>query len=601
MPCEGAAIDIDMTTTLNSQSPSTQRSRGRRSRALGWVLLLTGALALALLAWGAVSTLAVARHATAASSHVREVQSAIEQEDYPGAEEATREAARDTSAAQDAASSLPLRLASHLPGRAGALTGAVRTVVSASDLAVSSGALPLVEVASTAEDPRSLLRADGSIDVQQVSAAAARVHPAAGALRRAQRQVDGVDLGVLPAPLRRSVLSARDGVEELAVRAAEADSVLAVLPAALGADGPRSYLVAFQNTAELRPTGGIVGSWALVGVEDGRTRLTAVGSNDDLESLQGPVRDLGQEYTALYPPEKVRFSQNVNLSPNFPDAGLLLSDLWAAQGRPRPDGVVAVDPSGLAPLLAGAGDIAVPGGPSINAGNVVDVLLRQVYEDFAAHNAARKDYLSAVIGTAFSQALGGGAFKTATLRGVLDAARGGHIVAWSPRSDEQAALTAAGLSGALPEPSVDTAGVYLTNIAASKLDYWLTETVTTSGGCAARPATLQVELRNGAPREVPDYVANKGKGVARTTETVLLAVYLPPQRGVSGITVDGRAAPFSAGTERGWSLARLSVAVPRGATTTVDVALTGSAGPVSHLMTQPMVEPPVHRTGGCTS
>ena len=573
--------------------------RRSRARVAGWVLLGLGLVVVVLLVWGALSALSLRDHASAAAERVAQVREGLDRRDVVAAREATAAASRETREAADAADALPLRLASALPGRAGSLVADVRTVVAATDLAVTEGALPLVDVAAAVEDPSALLREDGSIDVDRLSATAEDVAPAAAALDRARAQVEGVDPESLPVQLRDAVRQARAGTAELADRARDVDSALSVLPAALGSEGPRSYLVAFQNPAELRPTGGIIGTWALVTVDDGRTQLQETGSNDDLEALRGPVRDLGPEYAALYPAEDVAFSQNVNLSPHFPSAGLLLSDLWVALGRPAPDGVVALDPQGMAPLLRGAGEVAVPGGPSVTADTVVDVILRQAYEAFADDNAARKEYLSTLVGTAFADALGGGAFDTDTLRGLLDAAEQGHVLAWSSREDEQAALERAGTSGALPEPTPDAAGVYLTNTSASKLDYYLTEEVVASPACAGAPPRLTVRLGSTAPARVPAYVANKLPGVAPTTESLLVALYLPPERGIDQVRVDGRPVELAAGTERGWSVARFTVEVPRESQVEVVADLAGAQDALTALRTQALVNPATTSTATC--
>jgi len=584
----------------DDQHPPRRRPARSRRALVGWALVALGLAAVVLVVWGGLSALSVRTHASAAAEHVGAAQDALDAEDLDATGSAVRAASRETRQAAGAADALPLRLAALLPGRAGDLVADVRTVVGATDLAVSRGAVPLVGVVSGVQDPSGLLREDGSIDLDQLEAAAEEVRPAAAALEQAQARLDGVDAESLPGPLRDPVRSAQEGVRALAARASGASAGLSVMPAALGAEGPRSYLVVFQNPAEVRPTGGIVGTWAMVTAEDGRTRLDATGSNDDLERLAGrAVRDLGPEYAALYPPEQVAYSQNVNLSPHFPDAGLLLSDLWVGQGRPAPDGVIAVDPQGMAPLLEGAGEVAVPGGPSVSADTVVDVILRVAYEDFAGDNTGRSTYLSTLVGTAFAQALGGGALEPQTLRGLLSASEAGHVLVWSAHEEEQAALERAQLAGALPEPAVERAGVYLTNVAASKLDYYLTSAVTTSGGCDGAPPSLALRLGSTAPERVPRYVANKRPGADPTTESLLVALYLPPERGVAQVLVDGQPVALSTGTERGWSVARFTVDVPRDREVAVDVGLTGAAAPITDVFHQALVRPMEVSAPGC--
>ena len=44
-----------------------------------------------------------------------------------------------------------------------------------------------------------------------------------------------------------------------------------------GADGPRDYLLVFQNNAEIRATGGLPGSWARLHAEDGKLEHRPAG------------------------------------------------------------------------------------------------------------------------------------------------------------------------------------------------------------------------------------------------------------------------------------------------------------------------------------
>jgi hypothetical protein len=563
------------------------------------VLLPLGLVVLALLVWAGVAGHQLRAHALAAAGHVGEVEAAVAGRDTAAALSAARAAAGETAQARHASSALPLRLLSHLPVTGPLLTDG-RTLVEATDLAVGRGALPLLEVAARLGDPAQAgagvagagLLADGRVDVAALAGSSSAVHAAAQALLTAREQVGALDPAAFPRQVRDEVEQVQRGIGALASGAETADAALAVLPAALGADGPRSYLVVFQNPAEARPTGGIVGTWALVGVDAGAVSLTETGSNDELADVAGSAAGLSAEQQALYGSTTVRV-QNANLSPDFAVAGRLLAEMWVGLGRPAPDAVVAVDPQGMAPLLAGRGDIAVPGGPVISADTVVDVLLRRVYEQFADDNQGRKQYLATVVGTVFADALGGGAFTPEVLSGLVRAGREGHVLAWSSRAPEQAALLRAGLGGTLRSPAPGAVGVYFTNVDASKLDYYLGGALRTARGCevaATGDEELVLELTNDAPEVVPEYVSNKLPGRAVTTHTTQVALYLPPGRGVASLGVDDAPVPFSAGTEAGWSWVRLDVDVPRGAAVRLRVQLTGDA-PVTEVRTQPLVRP----------
>ncbi|MBA2774339.1 MAG: DUF4012 domain-containing protein [Nocardioidaceae bacterium] len=75
-----------------------------------------------------------------------------------------------------------------------------------------------------------------------------------------------------------------------------------LLPPMLGPDGPRSYLVMFQNTAELRAAGGIPGAIAIIRAAGGKLRLTQQGDAGSLGSYRWPVLPLAVNGKKGYSP-----------------------------------------------------------------------------------------------------------------------------------------------------------------------------------------------------------------------------------------------------------------------------------------------------------
>ncbi len=582
-------------------------------RRLGAALLLAGALVLVLLVWAGIALAAVGSAAQVAADRARDVTSSLGSGQTSGALAAARSAAVAAERAHERADALPLRLASHLPVT-GPLLSDARALTAAADTAVGDGAVPVLEAVDRlaaggdgagdgagdgpgrAPGP-GLLREDGSVDVTALTEAGAVVHRASAALGGADARAAAVDPGRFPRALREDVAAARSGIRDLARAVARADPALASAPGALGADGPRDYLVVFQNPAELRPTGGLLGTWASLSVDDGRVELTEVGANDDLTAVRAPAASLGEEQRAVYGDGPVRLS-NANLSPDFTVAAPLLAGAWVSLGRPEPDAVVAVDPQGMAPLL-GDTTLEVPGGPAISADTVVDVLLRRTYLEVAGDDA-RNAYLSTVVGTVFTRALGDGALTPATLAGVARAASGGHVLAWSPDEDLQAVLSGAGLAGALPAPEPGSARVHLTNVDGSKLDYFLTLTAATTCPSGAAPASLALTLRNDAPEQVPPYVASKLPGAAPTTHTVQVALYVGGDGvggadgpggavGVDAVEVAGAPVGTASGTEARWRWSRFDVDLPRGED--VDVTALVGGPPLEDVVVPTMVRP----------
>src|SRR5690606_24503744 len=114
---------------------------------------------------------------------------------------------------------------------------------------------PLTTVAESF-DAGVLVPVDGRLDIEPITAVQDAAALSAQRLDAAARSVEEIDRAALLATVRTAV----DEVAELLGRARDATATLTrattLLPAMLGADGPRNYLVVMQNNAELRSLGG---------------------------------------------------------------------------------------------------------------------------------------------------------------------------------------------------------------------------------------------------------------------------------------------------------------------------------------------------------
>jgi hypothetical protein len=367
----------------------------------------------------------------------------------------------------------------------------------------------------------------------------------------------------------------------------DARSALTVLPQVLGMQGRRSYLLVFQNLAEARPTGGIVGSWALVSADRGRLTLDDTGSNDDWTVWVDHVDQLGPDAQQLYGTD-MRRSQNVNLSPHFPYAGQLLASVWRDQGEPAVDGVISVDPVALSYLLRATGPITVDGEPPLTAADVVARLTNTVYQDMGGGTRQRLKFLGHVTGEVFTALSRPGTDPSVLVAGLARGVHERHVMLWGENGSDLGALAAAAhAEGALPAPRTDTVGVFTTNVDGSKLDFYARVDVHAQE-CDGVPC-LKVELGNTAPATVAPYVGNQLPGATPTTRHTAVSLYLPPRRGLERLVVQGRSATVDVGRELGWTVVRTTVDVPRDGVVELVWVLSGDDSPVQHVLTQPAI------------
>lgn len=145
---------------------------------------------------------------------------------------------------------------------------------------------------------------------------------------------------------------------------------------ALGQQTLKRYLVIFQNNHEVRPTGGFIGSYALVDVVNGEIidlEIPGGGSYD----LQGSLR------TTVAAPAPLRLIndrwefQDSNWFPDFPTAAKKILWFYQQAGGPTVDGVVAINASVMEQLLAKIGSVSV-GDKTVTAESFFPVVQKAV-------------------------------------------------------------------------------------------------------------------------------------------------------------------------------------------------------------------------------
>jgi hypothetical protein len=165
-----------------------------------------------------------------------------------------------------------------------------------------------------------------------------------------------------------------------------AESLLPILRALGGIDRPRRILLVFQNPAELRPTGGFMGSVALVDVAGGHVT--------SLELPEGGTYDLsGITKLRVIPPEPLRLVSptwqfhDANWFPDFPTSARKLRWFYETSGGPSVDAVVAVNAPVLEDILTLTGPIAV--GDQTFSATAVRALLTDTIESATARESGR--------------------------------------------------------------------------------------------------------------------------------------------------------------------------------------------------------------------
>lgn len=127
----------------------------------------------------------------------------------------------------------------------------------------------------------------------------------------------------------------------------------------LGGDGTMRYLALFQNNTEIRATGGFVGSFAEVDIDNGAIAdLTLPGGGT--YDIQGQLKEFVEAPNPLALINPRWEFQDGNWFPDFPTSAKKMQWFYEHGGGPTTDGVIAVNATFLEKLLAVIGPVDIP-------------------------------------------------------------------------------------------------------------------------------------------------------------------------------------------------------------------------------------------------
>ena len=168
--------------------------------------------------------------------------------------------------------------------------------------------------------------------------------------------------------LKDKLIKLNNLLSEVAKNSETALPIFNHLPDLMGLQAEKNYLFVFQNNMELRPTGGFIGSYGIVTLENGDIKNVFTDDVYNLDRLSkkkmqipAPIeftKNMGQKYW---------FMRDSNWSPDWPTSANQI--LWffnqerANAGLPSQpiDGVVALTPDFISNILEVTGPITVQG------------------------------------------------------------------------------------------------------------------------------------------------------------------------------------------------------------------------------------------------
>lgn len=161
----------------------------------------------------------------------------------------------------------------------------------------------------------------------------------------AQAELKNVSLQNLPLSAKDKADTYEAYVNQLNNLVNMTSSFSSEVPMLLGVDQPRKYLILFQNSNEIRATGGFIGSYAILEVNKGKIADLRI---DDIYNPDGQIEIKNITVPAPKPitdalTEDRLYMRNANWNPDFPTASRQIADLYYQATNEKVDGVVAMD------------------------------------------------------------------------------------------------------------------------------------------------------------------------------------------------------------------------------------------------------------------
>jgi hypothetical protein len=285
---------------------------------------------------------------------------------------------------------------------------ATTAVVEAAVRVADAGRILAAAVKDLPGGPAALAPEDGAIPLAPLRQLAGPLTEAEGRLDEAAALMDAAPEHWVVPPVTEGIEKFSPQLEEAHTAVGAAASLTRVLPAFLGDDEPKRYFVAAQNPAELRGTGGLIGSYAILTVRDGALEFGDFRPVSELDTVSpDQVEPPNPDYARVWDRFESRgYWSNVNMTADFPSAAVAIERLYEETEGVELDGVIATDPFALAALLQVVGSVDVPGTDvALTPDNAVDFLTHDAYT--ALQGSARKFLLGDAAEEVLSRFIGG--------------------------------------------------------------------------------------------------------------------------------------------------------------------------------------------------
>jgi len=135
----------------------------------------------------------------------------------------------------------------------------------------------------------------------------------------AQAAIDLIPQEGLVRPLSEGIAPLKENLPKVKSLIDQSLPMLKVIPKVVGFDQAKSYLFLLQNNSELRPTGGFIGTYGILKLQDGEIKVFDTDNVYNLDrSTQSIIKEPSPLPIAKYLEQKDWALRDINWAPDFP-------------------------------------------------------------------------------------------------------------------------------------------------------------------------------------------------------------------------------------------------------------------------------------------
>jgi len=199
-------------------------------------------------------------------------------------------------------------------------------------------------------------------------------------IKLANKELSQVKINSLPENIQEQIAVLKDKLPTAESMLESALTYSNALLKILGQDNPKQYLLVFQNSGEMRATGGFIGTYGRLKVYQGQIKELLV---DGVFNADGQLRE------KIIPPKPIQkistawSMHDANWFADFPTSADKIAWFYEKTGGPTVDGVISFTPTVIERLLELTGPVEMPEyNVVLNADNFVGLIQYKVEVDY---------------------------------------------------------------------------------------------------------------------------------------------------------------------------------------------------------------------------